>query len=94
MFHEKHESQKYVLPLKNWVDWINTRQENIKNAHFETKRPKIEKYIFPLLTNFYNVTLKTETSWAKKFVKSILKTWNVNDIIIYVWFIYFWIKKN
>ena len=42
---------------------------------------------------FYNFTLKIEISWAKKVVKSILETWNVNDIIVYVWFIYFRIKK-
>ena len=45
------------------------------------------------MTTFYNFTLKIETSWAKKVVKSILETWNVNDVIVYVWFIYFWIKK-
>ena len=45
------------------------------------------------MTNFYNFTLKIETSWAKNVVKSILETWNYNDVIVYVWFIYFWIKK-
>ena len=45
------------------------------------------------MTTFYNVTLKIETSWAEKVVKSILKTWNVNDVIVCVWYIYFWIKK-
>ena len=45
------------------------------------------------MTNFYNFTLKIETSWAKKVVKSILETWDVNDVTVYVWFIYFWIKK-
>ena len=39
------------------------------------------------MTIFYNFTLKVETSWAKKVVKSILETWNVNDVIVYVWFI-------
>ena len=34
---------------------------------------------------FCNVTLKIETK--KKVVKSILETWNVNDVIVYVWFI-------
>ena len=45
------------------------------------------------MTNFYSFTLKIETSWAKNVVKSILETWNYNDVIVYVWFIYFWIKK-
>ena len=45
------------------------------------------------MTTFYNFALKVETSWAKKVVKSILETSNVNDVIVYVWFIYFWIKK-
>ena len=38
------------------------------------------------MTNFYNFTLKIETSWAKKVVKSILETWYVN-VIVYLWFI-------
>ena len=46
------------------------------------------------MTTFYNFTLKIETSWAKKVVKSILETWNVNDVIAYVWFIHFRVKKN
>ena len=39
------------------------------------------------MTNFYSFTLKIETSWAKNVVKSILETWNYNDVIVYVWFI-------
>ena len=97
MFHEKYESYKYVPSLKNWVDWITTRQKkkshNLKNVHFEKNCPKIEKRIFPLMTPFYNFTLKIETSWVKNVVKPILETWNVIDVIVYVWFISFW-KKN
>ena len=44
------------------------------------------------MTTFYNFNRKIETSWAKKIVKSILETWNFN-VIVYVWFIYFRIKK-
>ena len=45
------------------------------------------------MTTFYNFTLKIDTSWAIKVVQSILETWNVNDVIVYVCFIYFRIKK-
>ena len=45
------------------------------------------------MTTFYNLTLKIETSWAKKVVKSILETWNVSDVYMYVWFSYFRIKE-
>ena len=45
------------------------------------------------MTTFYNFTLQIETSWAKKVVKSILETSNVNDVVVYVWFVYFRIKK-
>ena len=65
---------------------------NLKNVHFKRSAQKLEN-IFTLMTTFYNFTPKIETSWAKKVVKSILETWNVNDVIVYVWFIYFWIKK-
>ena len=40
------------------------------------------------MTTFYNFTLKTETSWAKKVVKHILQTWNTNDVSVYIWFIH------
>ena len=99
MFHQKHESYKYVPSLKNWVDWITTKQKkkshNLKNVLFEKNCPKIKKRIFPLMTPFCNVTLKLETSWVKNVVKPILDTWNVIDVIVYVWFISSWKKiKN
>ena len=97
--HQKHESYKYGMPLKNWVDWITTRREknvaNTKMVHFEKKCPEIKKTTyFPLMTTFYNFTLKIETSWTKKVLKPILETWNANDVILYVWFIFSRIKKN
>ena len=39
------------------------------------------------MTNFYDLALKIETSWAKKDVKPSLETWNVNDVIEYIWYI-------
>ena len=45
------------------------------------------------MTTFYNFTFKTKTSFAKKVVKPILETWNVNGVIVYISFIYFRIKK-
>ena len=50
--------------------------------NFETKSFEITKHIFPLIFTFCNITLRIETSWAKKVVKSILETWNVNDVIV------------
>ena len=47
---------------------------------------KIKKHIFPLRATFI-LLIKIETSWAKKVVKSILEAWNVDDTIVYVWFI-------
>ena len=66
---------------------------NLKNVQLEKKCSKIKKHIFPLMTSFYNFTLKIETGWAKKFIKFILETWNVNDVIVYLWFRYLRIKK-
>ena len=45
------------------------------------------------MTTFHNFTLKIGTSRAKKVIKSILETWKVIDVIVYVWLIYFRIKK-
>ena len=44
------------------------------------------------MTTFNNFTFKIETSFAKKVIKSILETWNVNSVIVYISFIYFRIK--
>ena len=97
MLHQKRGSYKYLLPLKNWVDWTTTRRE--KNATTSKMyilariAQKLKKHIFPLMTTFYDFSLKIETSWAKKDVKPSLETWNVNDVIVYVWYIYSQIKK-
>ena len=46
------------------------------------------------MTTFYNFDIKIESSWAKKAVKPILKTWNAaSDVIVFVWFIESWIKN-
>ena len=29
MLHQNHESYKYVVPQKIWVDWITTRREKM-----------------------------------------------------------------
>ena len=55
---------------------------NLKNVDFEKKCQNIKKHIFPLMTTFYNFTLKIETSGAIKVIKTILKTWNVIDVIL------------
>ena len=45
------------------------------------------------MTTFFIFTLKIEASLAKKVVNSILEIWKVSDVIVYVWFIYFWKRK-
>ena len=65
MLHQKDESYNYVLPLKNRVDWINTRQEkNVTTSKMYIYRRSAQKLknICPLMTTFYNFTLKIETS--------------------------------
>ena len=45
------------------------------------------------MATFYDFAFKIETSWAKKDVKPSLETWNVNDVIVHVWYICSQIKK-
>ena len=45
------------------------------------------------MTTLYDFALNIETSWAEKDVKPSVKTWNVNDVIVYVWCIYYQIEK-
>ena len=45
------------------------------------------------MTTFYDFALKIEASWVKKDIKPSLETLNVNDVIVYVWYIYSQIKK-
>ena len=97
MLHQKRESYKYVLPLKNWVDLTTTRQEkNVTSSNMYIlgrSAQKLKNHIFALVTTFYDFALKIETNWAKMDVKPSLETWNVNDIIVYVWYIWSQIKK-
>ena len=48
MLDLNQKSYRYVLPLKNWVDWIRNRQEKnvttFKNVHFEKKVVKVKKH--------------------------------------------------
>ena len=69
------------------------KYHNLKNVHFEKKYPKIEKLKkkIPLFDHF---AFKIETCSAKMFVKAILKNLNTSDVIVYVRFIYFEIKKH
>ena len=83
-----HWKIELVQPLKNWVDWVNTRTKKkchkLKNVHFEKKCPKIKKHI-----TFYNFSLKRQTIGAKKVVKPILETLiAANYVIVYVWLIH------
>ena len=96
MLHQKHESYKYVL--KNWVDWIITRrQKNVTTSKMHILRRSAQKikkkHTCLLMTTFYNFTPKIETSWVKKVVKPNLETWNANDNIVFICFIYSRIKK-
>ena len=59
-----------------------------KNVRFGKKCLKIKKHIFPLMTTFYDFAFKTETSWANKDVIPSLETWNVNDVIVYMFGIF------
>ena len=45
------------------------------------------------MTIIYDFALKIEASWAKKDVKLSLETWNVNDVVVYIWYTYSQIKK-
>ena len=99
MLHQKHESYKYVLRLKNNVDWITASQEKTSQTQkwyiFRRRSHKLwKKFIFPLMTTFYNFTFKVDTSWAKKVLNPIFETWKNKDVIVYVWFIYSRIKWN
>ena len=44
-----------------------------KNGTFWEEVPRnLKKTYFPLVTTFYNLTLKMKSSWAKKVLKPIL----------------------
>ena len=77
MLYQKHESYKYVLTLKNWVDWITARWEKTlqpQKCTFWKKCQKLKKRtIFLCMTTFYNFALKIETSWAKSFLSPFWK---------------------
>ena len=45
MLHQKHESYRYLLPQKSWVNWITTRQEKMTQS---------QKYAFWEVPTNYN----------------------------------------
>ena len=63
------------------------KMAQLQKCTFLEEVPKIKRYTFPLITTFYNFTLKIETSWARKVVKFVFETWNINEIIVCVWFV-------
>ena len=83
MLHQKRGSYKYILPLKNLTGQPlgKKKMSQPQKCTFWEEVPN-------------EFALKIEISWAKKDVKPGLETWNVNDVIVYVWYIYSQIKKN
>ena len=84
MLHQKNESCKYFLPLKNWVNWITTTQEKMtqpQKCTFWEEVPKNYKTYFsiwlPSITLFlkqYSVELKRLLSpfWKLKMSMMLL----------------------
>ena len=61
MLHKKRGSYKYVLPMKNWVDWTNPRQEkNVTTSKMYVLGISAQKLktIFPLWLPSMNLLLK------------------------------------
>ena len=83
--HRKIEKNGKPLGKKKMSTWkvyiLGKSAQNLKN------------HIFALMTTFYDFAPNIETSWAKMDVKPNLETWNVNDVIVYVWYICSQIKK-
>ena len=55
----KHECYKYLLPLKNLIDWVTTRSQPKKCTFWKSVQNE-NKTFLPLMT--------IETSWTKKVV--------------------------
>ena len=75
MLHQKHEYNKDLLPLKNWVNWITTRQEkwhSLKNVHFEKKCPKIIKTYFSIWLPSIRLLLKQRPVEPKRSLSPML----------------------
>ena len=71
MFHQKRGSHKYVLPLKNWVDWTTTSQEkNVTTSKMYIlgrSAQTLKIHIFALMTSFYDFSIKlkpVEQKWT------------------------------
>ena len=65
MLHQKHESYKYLLPLKNWVNWLTTWQK--KKFTFWKEVPKNFKTYFSMWLQSITLLLKqkpVELNWS------------------------------
>ena len=83
MLHQKHESYRYVLPLKNWNDFISTKRENLKTSNFSiwVKKSKLRNIlVLHIMTTLHNFALKMKTNWAEIVAKPIPETMNTNVV--------------
>ena len=44
MLHQKHESYKFILPLKKWIDWISRRRDKMSQPQKSTFWEKLASY--------------------------------------------------
>ena len=69
MINQKQQSYIYILPLKNWVDWMRTRWEkkcpNLEN--FEKKGTKVRIHII-----FWKISFKTYNVIMNKITRSLV----------------------
>ena len=64
-----------IVKRENVSSKTQISQKNVTSSKMYILRRSAQKLkIFPLMTTFYNFTLKIETSLAKNVVKSILET--------------------
>ena len=81
MLHQKHESYRYILPLKDLFSWISTTLAR-KNV------ATLKMYIFfYFMTTFHNLALKIETSW-ERVIKPFFETRNAKMIFVCLFMVY------
>ena len=77
MLHQKRESYKYVLPLKNWADWITTRREkNVTTSKMYIlirSVQKLKKHTFPIWLPCMTLLLKWKPVELKRTLSSVWK---------------------
>ena len=87
--YQKQVSYRYILSMKKMENCCNSKMYVLRKQAGKWKNMTFLHF----MTTVNDFALEIDTFWAKRVAKPILETRYVNDVCIYIWFIYSQIKN-